>query len=270
MEITRNRSFRQNKVGSLSPAKAVVVSAFALIIGISACSSDSPNQSTFTDGMVSTDLYEYLPVNTSYQISYSIRDSLGQELRVEHYYASSETYVNGRSGVVWSGFDQSDSSSIFNGAIFWDNDAIYHLSDGAERAEVLLQKPIEVSASWDRWYTSNSENLLDTLSYGDLDDPNVNDPNDPNSADFDDEPGDDPSTSSFPTEGSSKFYIASVDSDVFSGGQFYENCLEVVNAGYSQTVNRYWYAPGVGLVKFALYCEFGSAVGSENGEIINN
>lgn len=267
MENTKRKQVGKHLITEGAGFVRITALLLTLALGfvISACSDDGPVGSAFDDQSVGSSVHDYFPVQSGYSTAFSVTDSLGQELRVEYYSASGATIVNGLPGVNWSGYSMSDTSEIFAGSIFWDANGIYHLRSGASSAEVLLHMPLDSAASWDRWYAIGGEPVVDTGSGGSL-----NDETGGQGVDFEDKPGDEPSNTSFPTEGSSKFYIAGLHEDVTSGGNFFGNCLEVVNAGRSQTVNRYWYAQGVGLVKFSLNCQFGSDIGTENGELLNN
>lgn len=257
----RNRS----SYYSSSLFMTVALAALVMILGLTACGDEAPLESSSLDGFGNSSLHDYFPVSSGYQITFSVQDAQGQELRVEQYSASGATSVNGLPGVSWTGRDQTSSSEVSKGTIYWDQSAIYHQRDGSSRAEVLLQAPLDSAANWDRWSAIDAKTPLDTNTTGD---PTELDGG--LGVDNDNKPADEPTNSSFPTEGSSQFYVADLHSEVISGGITFTECLEIVNVGQSRTINRYWYAPGVGLVKYALNCEFGSDLGTVNGEVHSN
>ena len=201
----------------------------------------------------------YFPVSTGYIATFSITDENGLDIGAEIYIGQGATTVSGLPGVRWTVTNPTDSNSAESGTVYWDDGAIYHLQDGNEVAEIILQEPFVYGATWNRWVSVSIDPDTITVSAGD------GSANENNFIDSDSTNGE-ISLSSFPTKGQSTFYVASTEDEIEVNGETLSGCLQIVNAGASSTVNRYWYCPGLGLVKYALECSFDSTTGKVNGE----
>lgn len=252
-------------MGLRSESKGRLIGALAglaLLWGVTACDTQTPTNLSVEPA--APGIADYFPMQAGYSASFIVRDSSGAVLRTEHYFASSATTFDGYPGVNWNGDDgsgETEESIIYSTGV-----AVYQTTPGAVNSEQLISEPLEVGASWARWVSEPTDTLIvDSDGSGDGHDSgglgvvNEDKPND----------GNEPAGSSFPTKGNSTFFIASVDDVVVSGGQVFEDCLQVVNAGNGYSVNRYWYSPGNGMVKYALNCLSGSMSGAVNAELID-
>lgn len=293
MSMSRERS-RESKPSAQSGGinyrhrGALLVSAALVISALSTagCSSGAVNSSA---GDRNTDLgaLNYFPIDVGYSASYVVTDANSVELRRESYSADSAVVVNGRVGVDWVQRNLADSSVLSRGAMTWNSDqsVLFHSEDSSQSAERLLRTPLSSDAQWPRWHeplvaggggggvtvdsgtgqTGADGGLGVDTSGGGANGANVDNKDNPAGVDN----NSDPQLSSFPTQGASTFYVASLSDDLIINGKTYEDCLQIVNANPDQTVNRYWYCPGVGLVQYALKCNPGETVGVENGAILN-
>lgn len=238
-----------------------VLAVFGLFL--SGCNNDRALESGASPGPA--DPRSYFPVQSGYSVTFSVTDSAGQEIRQEVFSSISATTFDGLPGMRWEGRNLSDSSVTASGTIFWDNSGVYHQADGASSAEALIVAPLEVGANWPRWRDFGDSSITGGGTDQDILDGGGGSGSDLN----DDDDGSDVSLStSYPTKGSSTFYVAALDDLVQSGSQSFSPCLQIINAGSGETVNRYWYHEGSGLVKYALGCQFGVLTGTENAEFV--
>lgn len=259
-----NTSIRRRGVRETMGRFFVVTFVLALFgLLLSGCVNDRAFDSGASPGP--TDPRSYFPIQPGYSVTFSVTDASGQEIRQEVFSAISAASFEGLPGMRWEGRNLSDSSVTATGTIFWDDSGVYHQADGASSAEALIMEPLEVGANWPRW-----RNFGDSLIAGGGTEPDTLSNGGGSGSDItDDDSGFEITFStSYPTKGSSTFYVAALDDLVQSGSQSFSNCLQIINAGSGETVNRYWYHEGSGLVKYALGCQFGVMTGTENAEFV--
>ena len=265
-EAKDNTSIRRRGVRE-SIGKVFIMAAVLALAGLalSACGNNKALDSGSSPGP--SDPRSYFPNQAGYSVTFTVTDASGQEIRQEVFTATSTASFEGLPGMRWEGRNLSDSTVSAAGIIFWDNNAVYHQADGAAAAEALIVAPLEVGAYWARW-----RDFSDTTIIAGGTDPNIFDfgGGGGSGADITNGGGglDIILSSSYPTTGSSTFYVAETDAVVQSGSQTFSACLQIINAGTGNKVNRYWYHQGDGLIKYALGCEFGVLTGTENAELV--
>ncbi len=72
-----------------------------------------------------------------------------------------------------------------------------------------------------------------------------------------------------PTIGSNLAYVDAVEEVALSNGSRYAGALKVRTVNTLGTQNYYWFAPGIGLVKYVLSASANHANGSEMGELVS-
>lgn len=234
-------------------------------LALSSCNNNKALDSGFS--LSSTDPRSYFPSQAGYSVTFSVTDASGQEIRQEVFSATSAASLNGLPGMRWEGRNLTDSTVSASGTVFWDNSGVYHQADGAASAEALILAPLQVGANWPRW-----RDFSDTTITIPGTEPDVVDLGNGGGSGIDITNGgggpDITLSSSFPTTGSSTFYVAETDGVVQSGSRTFSSCLQIINAGPGDKVNRYWYHAGEGLIKYALGCQFGELTGTENAELV--
>ncbi len=257
-----NTSIRRRGVRETMGKEIIVAFVLALCgLLLSACANTRVIDSG--SSLNPSDPRSYFPNQSGYSVTFSVTDAAGQEIRQEIFSATSSASFEGLPGMRIEGRNLSDSSASESGTIFWDDDGVYHQADGAASAEALILAPLEVGANWPRW-----RNFSDTLIIGGETEPDVIGGGLGSDITNGDGGSDIVLSTSYPTKGSSTFYVAAIDDFVQSGSQTFSNCLQIINAGSGDTVNRYWYHEGDGLVKYALNCKFGVLTGTENAEFV--
>ncbi|MCH9032085.1 MAG: hypothetical protein IIB00_07490 [candidate division Zixibacteria bacterium] len=246
---------RENSFLSRFVALSLIIASLAIF----SCSSTDNVIVSAQDSSKAVGALTYFPVSTGYVATFSITDENGADIGSEIYIGQGATTVNGLPGIRWTVTKTTDSNNSESGAIYWDDSAIYHIEDGNEVAEIILQEPFVYGASWNRWVNTSIDPDTNTVNNdgGTANENNILDSDSTNGG---------ISFSSFPTKGQSTFYVASTEDGIEVNGEILSGCLQIINAGVASTVNRYWYCPGIGLVKYALECDFGSTTGKVNGE----
>ncbi|MFQ5606855.1 MAG: hypothetical protein ACE5GA_02825, partial [Candidatus Zixiibacteriota bacterium] len=116
----------------------------------------NPNSTSSANGARS-----YLPIQTGYSATFSVTDTIGQEIRQESFSATSGSSFQGREGVRWEGQNLTDTTIATGGVLFWDDQGVYLQADGASAAEVLLASPLEKGADWPRWRDFSAPVIID-------------------------------------------------------------------------------------------------------------
>ncbi len=256
--------------GSLAVTGALIIASVSFV-GCSGSDSISSNAKNVNLGAMN-----YFPIQVGYSASFVVTDANGAELRRESYSADSAVFFGGHRGVRWVQRDLSDSSVISSGVMHWNSDRsiLFHSADSSRNVERVLRLPFTTTAVWPRWREPNNGGTTvgdpgTGQTGGDLGNDNgLNDGSNGAGLGNGVEDGTNPLLTSYPTQGLPTFHVASLSVDVTVNGKVYPDCLLVVNANSDNTVNRYWYCPGVGLVKYALNVPFGKSVGATNGSIM--
>jgi hypothetical protein len=103
--------------------------------------------------------------------------------------------------------------------------------------EIILDFPLSVGKSWSRFDNPSSE-ISDTIDFDDgilVKDSGQGEPS---------------LSSSFPTEGMDIMTVDKFESIELENGRYFSGVYRVSNDAGNGTRNYYWYAPGVGLIKF--------------------
>jgi hypothetical protein len=216
--------------------------------------SKTPTAPDTSGKVASAALVEYFPLNSGDVFDYQIINHSTGDTTYQRYVVGGQIDVGGSEIVYpWLGYIPGYSLVADTGFICFDGNVLAYYDNLYSYPEVILQTPFEVGKNWKRY--SSSKRLMDSatilnLGYG-------NDENNNNNG----IPGDgyDPygggdnggSAKTYPTYGDNKFIITAIEDLNLGDLGNYKNCLKVIN---STTVssNQYWYAPKVGLVRYAI------------------
>jgi len=188
---------------------------------------------------------DYFPLNEGYSCTFEINTSYGSSEMIS-YTVGKVVAFQGGLATLWISNDngQKDTSYfVLNGSslIFYE---------GIKSApEVILDLPLTVGKSWNRYDTPESE-IPDTTTIDGNDFIIKDTTNAGNGAGL---------SPSFLTDGLAVMTVDKIESVELSNGRFYSGVYRVSNVAGSNAKNYYWYAPGVGMVKYVL-----GAVESEN------
>ena len=186
-----------------------------------------------------SDVVEYFPLEPGYQSTFELTEKngsseiivfkVGKKVPFLEDFATEWISRNGSS--VDTGFAVVSSGSLI----------IYESSNSG--GEKILDIPLTVGKSWSR-FSSISTGTEDDFTIIITDNKLTNDSG---------STGDSGITyKSFPTDGSDEMVVDKYESIQLSNGDYYSNTVRISNAGSGGTRNYYWFAPGIGLVKYVI------------------
>lgn len=225
----------------------------AVMVG---CSGDDAIVADLPDGAQSSATSAYFPVADGYTTVYQVTNNGSTDLvRFE---------IDGRApqphGDKWLFVATLPSGARDTSFIKVTSQAVYHYDHTSSDPETILQAPLRVGHSWQRFGISSPEAEVqeDSLGFslGELSDLLKGDGTATTLGDYNFEgykPDDDRyAGKTFPTEGRLEMRIQNEEQLVLSNGRHYSYVLRLSNVQASGVANYYWYAPGVGLVRYAL------------------
>jgi len=239
------------------------VAALAVIISILVAAGCSNNfvpaasyQQTQTDASI-----DYFPLEEGYVTTYSTVSSSGSS-RIISFEVGGESSIGGTPVKQWIVY----SSGRKDTSYFADRtDGLYYYERASSTPEKILAYPIKTGVTWSRYGSTvktGDESVLDDV---------ITD----NKLTVDSS-GEDTNNGyiglkNFPTEGSSTMLVESIGTVELKNGGYYSQSLHVTNNGPAGTRNHYWFAPGVGLVRYVVgaYDAEGNT-GSVVGEMLSN
>ncbi|MGH8015327.1 MAG: hypothetical protein ACREBV_03965 [Candidatus Zixiibacteriota bacterium] len=128
----------------------------------------------------------------------------------------------------------------------YDKDTSYFVQNGSalvfyetrnSSPEVILDLPLAVGKSWSRFDVIESQITDSTASDGGI---VIKDSTDLGAN----------LASTFPTEGKSLMIVDKIESVELKKGEYYSGVYRISNDAGNNTRNYYWYAPGIGLIKY--------------------
>jgi len=226
------------------------------LAGFYGCSDDSPTDAELSASVNALNaVAQYFPVQEGIYTDFTITDNSDASVSHQRIAIGKSVRVNGRQAYQWLFTNLDNPLQVDTGYLFGENNALYYFETGDEQAEKMLEAPFIQGRTWERYVvditTSDNDN-----SYSYALDSNLTGYS---GKDYDDEAQNDyvnydelgPAETT-PISGSNELKIRAVDEALETeDGMDFSNCLRVENkdGGY---VNRYWYAAGVGLVRYAL------------------
>jgi len=229
-----------------------LISAAVLWIGCS--DSDTTVSSSSNSG---PDVSTYFPLKTGCSLQFMEINNVYNDTTIHLFTTGTSIIVGGRQVYAWTEEVINRPASIDTGYLFYEGDALYYFESPYDIPEKLLNSPLEVGSVWLRYDASQVQ--IDDV--GDIDilsefNNGKGDINDGVQGGFigggsgDDNNGPDVKKC-FPTTGSNYFTLTAIEDLIFEDGNRIEECLKIEN-NVSGASNYYWYAPGVGLVKYII------------------
>ncbi|MCH9024617.1 MAG: hypothetical protein IH931_04710 [candidate division Zixibacteria bacterium] len=185
------------------------------------------------------DVVVYFPLDESYQATFELTEvNRASEIivfkigkKIPFLEDSATQWISKIGSSVDTGFVVVSSSSL----------TIYESRNSA--GEKILDIPLTVGKSWSR-FSSIGAGSEDDFTIIITDNKLTNDTG---------STGDSGVTNkSFPTDGSDEMVVDKFESIQLSNGDYYSNTVRISNGGSGSTRNYYWFAPGVGLVKYVI------------------
>ena len=223
----------------------------------------SDNSGTTSFGTTGGDVTYYFPVTEGYTTVYEVNNADGSSQTVSFEIGRQvpfglstayEWYVT-KGGNTETSYLLVDDSSV----VFYENSRL--------PGETILSLPLSPGSSWDR-FTQTRQDTTTTPTYYDNYWKNKLG-------------GDDGSTygdgfdggmyyqKTFPTEGSNQMTVDAVESVGLSTGAMYSGSIRLRNTGPDGKSNYYWFAPGIGLVKYVIGAGNDYTSGESVGTLVN-
>jgi len=166
---------------------------------------------------------DYIPLETGLTTTFAIFDSTTQAYMQSA--VIEEATICGHSGyrIGWTDVTDQETKYFYR---YYNNGAVYESESVDDSGYVLLTNSISIGHSWDGPVETLSEE-----TYENKDDDNS-------------------CASPSSITGQGTISVSGYESISGSDGQTYDNCLIVVWVTAEDYVNTFWYAPGIGLVKY--------------------
>lgn len=215
---------------------ALLIPVFLGVV-ISGCSEKTFTSSTAAFSQ-NSDPTAFIPLEQGLRVSYVILEPETQYFDIE---VTDPVNIVGNPGFTIRKTDR-NTGEIEVFYRYCKDNAIFETGSISFPGERILESPFVVGNSWDRFDTSSTTNIItDDIFDNGFEDYEVNN---------DDEgyPGD--SHKSKPGDGYTTMTIVGVETVESMNGNSFGNCLKVAWQTGESTYNYFWYAAGIGLIKF--------------------
>jgi hypothetical protein len=234
----------------------IPLAALLMILLIWGCSDNStaslpaPAEKTIAD---------YFPLKQGQSSEYAISNNWYSLTTQDRYTVGGVTIIDGQSCYRWLRQNIAYPNHYDTGYIRYEDEAVYFYANATAGPEKVLEGPFTVGHYWQRFEPTTvtpetDNNLLDNLTEGDgakaTDTLSTIAITDDGKEDLGGLPGSG-TAKTFPTSGSNYMRITAIENITLDNGDTYKDCICVENKSGTYT-NYYWYAPGVGLVRYAL------------------
>ncbi len=209
----------------------VVILAVSTFIAAMLGCSDRTYTSTSTAVSQDASPTAYIPTEEGWRVSYVLFDAETQNFDLE---VTDPVIVAGNPGFTIRRTDRTTDRTITFYRYIKDN-AVFESESLSDPGVRILESPFVIGNSWNRYDTSTTAVVIDPGDGEEYDD------------------GDDGQGGSFKTKPDgaySTMSIIAVESVEALNGITYGGCLKVAWQTGESIINYYWYAPGIGLVKF--------------------
>ena len=179
----------------------------------------------------------FFPLEEGYQASYQIGSIYGSS-EIVSYTVGQDVSLLGQTATLWiANNDGRKDTSYFvqNGS------SLVFYEDKKSEPEIILDFPLTLGKTWSRFDIPESQNIDTTGT-------------DSGNIDKDSTLGDGALglTSTFPIEGTALMTVDKIESVELSDGSYYSSVVRVSNDAGGNTRNYYWYASGIGMIKYIL------------------
>lgn len=240
-----------------------IVATFALLAGLTGCSRDVITGTATGPGSNSVEYY--FPLTEGYTTEYRVTRPNGSEETIRFEVGASVSFP-GSDAREWFAYDASGKKST--SYVEATSSALFIYETAGSAAERVLSMPLIAGSSWSRFGAESNDlaggDQSDTTGGGIkglLDQGNGEDNGDKGGGTGTDY------SKNFPTDGSGNLTVERIETVVLSDGSTYSGSLKIKNGG-STGVNYYWFAPGVGLVRYAIGASLdGNTSGATVGEL---
>ncbi len=220
---------------------------------ISGCS-DHASQITVSSETF-TPVYKYFPLSAGGSTDYTITNNLNHTTSHLRCTMGGTVSRNDPGSVLWVTQYEEYPSIQDTGYFQLEGDAVYYYENGIDAPEKILEGPLTVGKSWQRYAPAEQHTDTNNLIYI-FNDHDFSFKGDSGTAGTDETNRDENemkhsgAAKNYPTTGANYFIISGIEDVTLGEGNVYYGCVKVENRSGEYT-NYYWYAPEVGLVKFA-------------------
>jgi hypothetical protein len=228
---------------------AVVLFTISLIVY-----SCSDNVNSYTSN-AQPSLGQYFPLTAGKNMIFTVTNNWSHTISRNLHTIGTPVQIDGKSIFPWTQQNIQYPQFKDTGYFYVDGNSLYYFDGAGAAPEKVLEAPLTVGRSWLRFTPVNVnqglDNLLDILTG-----------NNGGKASDSSDTGGLTATKSFPTIGANYFIIGAIEEINLDNGNSYQNCIRVENQSNGFT-NYYWYAPGVGLVRYVINATPNSYPGGE-------
>ncbi len=185
------------------------------------------------------DVVQYFPLDESYQSTFELTE-VNQASEFIVFKIGKKIPFLEDSAVQWISIV---GNSVDTGFIVISSNSLTIYESSNSGGEKILDIPLTVGKSWSR-FSSISAGTEDDFTIIITDNKLTNDSGVTGDSGV--------ANKSFPTDGSAVMTVDKYESILLSNGDYYSNTVRISNDGSGSTRNYYWFAPGVGLVKYVI------------------
>ena len=185
------------------------------------------------------DVVQYFPLDESYQSTFELTE-VNQASEFIVFKVGKKIPFLEDSAVQWISIV---GNSVDTGFIVVSSNSLTIYGSSNSGGEKILDIPLTVGKSWSR-FSSISAGTEDDFTIIITDNKLTNDSGVTGDSGV--------ATKTFPTDGSAVMTVDKYESILLSNGDYYSNTVRISNDGSGSTRNYYWFAPGVGLVKYVI------------------
>jgi hypothetical protein len=205
-----------------------------------------------SDSSTSSGVTAYFPLTNGYATKFAVRTATGDQW-VDNFTVGGNAQVQTVTATTRFKYG---TAPVDTGYFYATANALYFYANRSATPEKILQLPLAVGQSWQRFPTSGS----DTTGGG----------SDPDTTDGDPQL----SADNFPSAGSNLITVRGIETITLSNGYVFSGAVKLATSGSvanSGDENLYWFAPGVGLVKYVLGASgsLSTAEGQVVGELLD-
>ena len=248
--------------------KGIATNSLLAMIVIAAGCSGSDRASVNSNGLLTSNVQNFFPLDEGSVKEFTVKSSNGA-VNIVTFEVGAEIRVGNDLATEWFVYDGNGNKST--SFVLASPSLILFYEDINSQAETILKLPLEVGSSWERFGENTSNgggDIFTGLINGGSDPKGLLDGNDTTSGgNKDGGNGSIDAGKNFPTDGANRMEVDKFETVVLSKGASYSNALKLKNGGLGG-VNYYWFAAGVGLVKYVLGGQTdGSEAGATVGEL---
>ena len=229
---------------------------FVLGMLLAGCSS---NSGTTSSGTIGGDVTYYFPVSEGYKTVYQVSTAVGGSQTVSFEVGRQVPF--GMS-TAWQWRVTTGDNTETSYLIVSDSSVVYY-ENSRLPGETILSLPLRPGESWNR-FTSVTQDTTTETNYYDYWKNKLGGGSEPGTDTYDDAYDGKTYEKVFPTMGSNELTVDGVESLGLSTGQVYSGSIRLRNGGAAGKSNYYWFAPGIGLVKYVI----GAGDDYNTGEIV--